>query len=1118
MVEAIKQHIGAIKSTAEGAPNLTAYLFDSKLNLILVEGSLPEKIGKEHFKPGEHILKAIPKEFAEAFIGPCQMALKGKSNGQERHVGDDYYAESFIPLPLEDGTNNIMVVSRNLSDLKLFKSMKDSKEKLKDILNSVNDVFLKTYPDGTIDFVSPSCNTVFGYTIEELLGTKISALYINPDERKEFLKQIEENGKVDGFPLKMKTKSGKVITTSVSSKLNKDHLNNQTYLYCTIKDITEQTIANEQLSERTQIFKNLYEYSGIPIVFAFPDGKLSMANKKFCEFIGYSEEELLKMNYTEFSYEEDLTIEKPFHIEMLENKRNFYEIEKRYITKTGQVKWARSTTSCIRNEDNSIDYLMGVIVDIDDSKKASLELKNSEKKFRNIFHNNGLAIYIVNTKGIITMCNEGMQQLLGYSNDELIAANVNKITFKEDIEKIKSAIEGLYKGMESVTIKKRYVTKRNKVILGEITLSLFQSPDDETPQIIGVVKDITEQTLTEEALRASEEKFRKAFENNGLAVAMTDREGRYLMCNKGMQDFLGYTEEELKKQTTISLSVKEDLEPVAKEVRKLTEENAPSVTVRKRYITKQGGIKWGDLTVSLLSKVENGRKEVLYLGVVKDITEQIQIEEALKSSEDKFRKIFENNAIGIATANREGYYTLCNEGFCNILGYSKEELYNIKSVDITHPDDIHATDQFINDIFEGRIKEYSAVKRYITKSGKVIWGEINVSAFLNSETGELTLVGVLDDITEKKNAEQALKESEEKFRKIFENNGLGVAIVNKRGEYQLLNKGAEQILGYTSEEMRGKTNLDITHPDDLEETDTRFRKLIKGEIGQYNLTKRYITKDGRTIWGDVTVSLMKLSTQEEPMLIGVMHDITEQKKNEEEIKVTNKELQVLSDELLEQNSQLENFAHITSHNLRGPLSNLIMLTNVYNKTDNTETKEELVKKFRSETERMLRTLDVLAEQIHTRKKTSVVKEKLTFKKIYKETIASLSELIDASNATIETDFACKTIEYPKTYMDSIFLNLVSNAIKYKSDKRLPIIKLRTYKKGDRKYLEISDNGLGIDLKRSRDKLFGLYKTFHNHPDARGVGLFLIKSQVESLGGSINVESEPGKGTTFTIEF
>lgn len=231
------------------------------------------------------------------------------------------------------------------------------------------------------------------------------------------------------------------------------------------------------------------------------------------------------------------------------------------------------------------------------------------------------------------------------------------------------------------------------------------------------------------------------------------------------------------------------------------------------------------------------------------------------------------------------------------------------------------------------------------------------------------------------------------------------------------------------------------------------------------------------------------------------------------------ELETLSHQLGRQNKQLLSFAHITSHNLRSPVSNLNSLLYFYKTSPSEEEKEMLFEKFEIVVAHLGSTLEELIETLKIQEDTEIAREELYFEDVFEKTKEILAGTILESSASIGADFsAAPKLSYPRTYLESIFLNLLSNAIKYRSPERPPIIKIETKVVDRTVVLSVKDNGLGIDLAQHGHKLFGLRKTFHRHAEAKGLGLFITKTQVEALGGSIKVQSAVNEGTTFEVFF
>lgn len=217
------------------------------------------------------------------------------------------------------------------------------------------------------------------------------------------------------------------------------------------------------------------------------------------------------------------------------------------------------------------------------------------------------------------------------------------------------------------------------------------------------------------------------------------------------------------------------------------------------------------------------------------------------------------------------------------------------------------------------------------------------------------------------------------------------------------------------------------------------------------------------------------------------------------------------------NGRLSDFAYITSHNLRAPIGNLNSLLFLVNKEKDEKEKKSLLGKFETVIHNLNDTMNTLAEALKTHSKETRIPHKIKLESVLDLTLENLSAEVLKSKAIIDHDFSeVESILYDKVYLESIFQNLIGNSLKYAAPSRNPEILIISKKQHGKVKLLFQDNGLGIDMLRHSEKLFGLHKTFHRHPEAKGVGLFMTKTQVESLGGTITAESTVDKGTTFTI--
>ena len=223
--------------------------------------------------------------------------------------------------------------------------------------------------------------------------------------------------------------------------------------------------------------------------------------------------------------------------------------------------------------------------------------------------------------------------------------------------------------------------------------------------------------------------------------------------------------------------------------------------------------------------------------------------------------------------------------------------------------------------------------------------------------------------------------------------------------------------------------------------------------------------------------------------------------------------------LVLKNKQLIEYNQIVSHDLRSPVSNIILMADIINEVTNEVERKRLFSSLKSTALNINEILNVLVDIVKINEDTSIQSEEMTFKEIFDKSCSFFGIAVNQLNAQFITDFAqCPSVTYPKLYLESIFINLISNSLKFYSPERTPVISIRTHKQGQESIMEYTDNGLGLNMKKHGNKIFRLNQTFHKDKESKGLGLFMIKNQIEAKGGKIWAESEENKGMKFIIKF
>lgn len=532
-----------------------------------------------------------------------------------------------------------------------------------------------------------------------------------------------------------------------------------------------------------------------------------------------------------------------------------------------------------------------------------------------------------------------------------------------------------------------------------------------------------------------------------------------------------------------------------------------------RYKHKNGSIIWINTSGRVIEW--DGNKPIRMVGCHIDITAKKKTEQTLKISEETFRNAFEYSPIGMILVSTEGKFLKANKSLCDMLEYTATELLGKTFQEITHPDDLKADLELVQKTLNGEINSYKMEKRYFAKSGRIIWILLHVSLVLNQNNEPLYFVSQVKDITEWKNADVALRESERRW--IFASEGSGGGI----WDWDLLNNTvfhSEQcirMIGYEPWEFDNIPGVwtKRVHPDDRQKYIDDIKAYINGETDTYSNQHRVLCKDGTYKWIWDRGKVIEYDKNDKPTrIIGTHADITEQKQQEERLRHT---LDMVSG----QNSRLLNFAYIVSHNLRTHSSNFKMIMDILSDPATSKSeREELSGHLKQVSEQLHDTIANLNEVVSIQTNIDIQTCEINLHNYFNRAIELLCNDISRCQVNIDNRIPidCKLV-YNPAYMESIIFNLLSNAIKYRSLVRKPEITISYFNVPEDKYgFVVSDNGIGIDLKKYGDQLFGMYKTFNGNPDAKGMGLFITKNQVESLGGSIEVTSEVDKGTAFRV--
>jgi len=624
-----------------------------------------------------------------------------------------------------------------------------------------------------------------------------------------------------------------------------------------------------------------------------------------------------------------------------------------------------------------------------------------------------------------------------------------------------------------------------------------------TLRVYGTFQDISAEVILAEKIRQSEAVFKGAFENSGIGMSIVAVDDTILQVNEALCNILGFSKEELLTLHFRDFTHPDELDTDKRYRFLLKEKKIDSFKREKRFITKKGILVWAYIAVSAI--VDRADNLLYFVVQVEDISRNKQIEFELAKNEQEFRSLFDHNPDAVYSLNLDGIFTSMNSQLSVLLECPQKELRNKSFIPFCLHEDLGKIFTHFEEVKKGIAQTYEATA--ITSKGNIKNVIItNIPIIVN---GTITgTYGIAKDISDRALSKKKLENALAELEKIMHFSLDIICVINDSGEFIQINQAATNIWGYTYYELIGKKYLDYIYEEDVVSTNRAASIVISGQ-GVSNFENRYMHKNGSV----VNMSWSATWDSNANCMYAIGRDITEMKKREQE-------RTALINELTQSNKDLKQFSYITSHNLRAPVTNLLALSQLINWHSITDDGNKMVlKSIEKSTQQLNNTINDLIKIIVLKEKREIPAKLISFEKVLRNVCASFSTIIEEQGVKLITDFSlAPEVVFNADYLESIFTNLISNAIKFRMPDTAPIINIKTCISPMYIELTFSDNGVGIDLDLHKNRIFKLFQTFHHHKENKGIGLYLIQSQLLAMGGYIDLKSAPGKGSSFTLYF
>lgn len=1039
---------------------------------------------------------------------------------------------------------------------KNLRKLRESEEKYKGLFQS-SPLPKWIYDSETLRFlnVNEAAIKSYGYSKEEFMNMTI--VDIRPKEDflllQNALDRIEQDREITKGHFRHIKKNGDVIDVEIESS-SIDFEGRKARLVLSI-DITDRLLSEKALIASERRFKSLIQEGGDLITILSPEGEFKYVSPNHETVLGYKDSVLIGKNISDYIHPDDY--QKTIRLyKSLVKKKRIYSHPFRFMHHSGNYIWIESIASNAMDD----DAIKGFVVN---SRNVSARIENEQKiketneRFEAIAKATSDAIYDYHfDTEKIYIAGSNYHTLFGYTfKDQITNIDFFKSCIHpDDKEYVFSFLKKTVQNPRKTNFELEYRYRKIDGSYADILDRFNIIWSNGTPiRKVGAMQDITTRKFQETILAFEKEIYElnanpkitfdfvidKLVSNIEVLIpeslctilSLTDEftirhiagrtiDSNYIKAIDGMQIGPNSGSCGTAMYTGKSVFVSDiDTDPLWSAYLDIVQpygfKACWSVPVKKRT---------GKVIATFAAYFKTNRipnKEEVNLieratSLIGVLIENRNAVEETESAKERYDIVAKATSDTIWDWKIQEDSFLWNKGIQGVFGYKKEDVGKTSKwwFDRIHPEDSIKMSIKLYSFLEQKTEKWQDEYRFACADGTYKYVFDRGFLVKDASGKAIRMIGAMQDITKQKEEEQRLKLLETVITQTKDSVIITEAekASNSIPKIVFVNPAFSQMTGYKASDVVGKSPGIFMGKKSIADKITKLSAALKNK-NEFKFETLNHKKNGEEYW--VNFSMIPITNKEgqHSHWISIQRDITDEKRQE-------KEKEQLIRELTQNNKDLKQFSYITSHNLRAPLSNLTGLLNLMEDipVENKELKE-ILNGFSKSTHLLNETINDLVKVVIIKDNPSIQKEEVLIQDVFENVFNQLSFLISLHKPIIKIELAKVSIlNINKAYLESILLNLLTNAIKYRSPNRQLKIFVSSKEVANNITLVFKDNGIGIDMARNADKIFGLYQRFHNYPDSKGLGLYLVKSQVETMGGTITVQSEVNKGTTFTLSF